>query len=244
VVARSDLKFATQHRSYTGCLPRIGSSGPLIYAKVRRDVTGKSPSKKSADPVAGTPGMLATWKGIAEYFGCNVRTVRRYEQERGLPVHRAPGRKGCTVFAYASELDAWMDSKDDNEQKPSPAVRAGRTAVHRDDAAQSHSLQPAVKQLPAKTVAEHWAIEALLRRWQVWIFAASALLIASPGLFWSVENHQSAFSDTTAKFDMLKSRPHVAAPATEDLILRGCASQNCNRLCSAKTPSDRTIAGS
>jgi len=56
--------------------------------------------------------VLAGWKGIASYFGCNVRTARRYEQERGLPVHRAPGKRGSTIFAHASELDAWLESRE------------------------------------------------------------------------------------------------------------------------------------
>jgi len=180
-----------------------------------------SPGKKSADSVTGTLGVLATWKGIAAYFGCNVRTVRRYEIERGLPVHRAPGTKGCTVFAYASELDAWLGSKDNNEQKHGPAVCPDRTALYCGDAEQNHSLEPAVSQLSAKTVAEHSAIEGLLRRKQPWIFAASALLIASLGLFWIVEDRQAASADTTAKLNKLESKPNFAAPATEDLILRG-----------------------
>jgi hypothetical protein len=40
-------------------------------------------------------------------FGCNERTAKRWE-ERGLPVHRVPSGKRGYVFAYPSELDAWL----------------------------------------------------------------------------------------------------------------------------------------
>ncbi|HET7698510.1 MAG TPA: hypothetical protein VFK57_22535 [Vicinamibacterales bacterium] len=51
---------------------------------------------------------LDTWKAIAAHVGRDVRTVLRWHKDRGLPVHRVPGGKGRSVFAYADELDAWM----------------------------------------------------------------------------------------------------------------------------------------
>ncbi len=49
---------------------------------------------------------LSTWAEIADYIGRDVRTARRYEAERGLPVRRLPGSRS-TVFALARDLDAW-----------------------------------------------------------------------------------------------------------------------------------------
>lgn len=51
---------------------------------------------------------LMSWKAIANYFDCDVRTARRWERDRALPVHRAPGGKRSAVFAYSGELDAWL----------------------------------------------------------------------------------------------------------------------------------------
>lgn len=51
---------------------------------------------------------LDSWKEIAAYLGRDQRTVIRWEQERGLPVHRMPGGKRAAVFAYSGELDAWL----------------------------------------------------------------------------------------------------------------------------------------
>jgi hypothetical protein len=53
---------------------------------------------------------LDSWKAIATYLGRDTGTVRRWERTRGLPVHRVPGGKGSSVFAYKSEIDAWLQS--------------------------------------------------------------------------------------------------------------------------------------
>src|SRR5450631_1904686 len=51
---------------------------------------------------------LDSWKEIALFFGRDERTVKRWEKERGLPVYRVPGRARGGVFAYAHELDGWL----------------------------------------------------------------------------------------------------------------------------------------
>jgi hypothetical protein len=50
---------------------------------------------------------LTSWKEIATYLKREVRTVVRWEKERGLPVHRVPGGQGRSVFAFTDELDRW-----------------------------------------------------------------------------------------------------------------------------------------
>jgi hypothetical protein len=51
---------------------------------------------------------LDSWKAIAAYLGREVRTVQRWEGERGLPVHRLPGGDKPRVYALKSELDTWL----------------------------------------------------------------------------------------------------------------------------------------
>ena len=51
---------------------------------------------------------LDSWKEIASFFGCDERTVKRWEKERGLPVHRLPGVGRGKVFAYSDELAEWL----------------------------------------------------------------------------------------------------------------------------------------
>jgi hypothetical protein len=51
---------------------------------------------------------LRDWKEIAAFFGRDERTVRRWERQRGLPVHRISGGARNLVFAYTDELERWL----------------------------------------------------------------------------------------------------------------------------------------
>lgn len=53
---------------------------------------------------------LNSWKEIASYVGRDVRTVIRWERQRGLPVHRVPGGGRQVVFAFPQEIDDWLAS--------------------------------------------------------------------------------------------------------------------------------------
>jgi TolB-like protein/Flp pilus assembly protein TadD len=55
---------------------------------------------------------LDSWKEIAAYLNRGVRTVRRWEREEGLPVHRHVHRVLGSVYAFKSEVDAWRGSGD------------------------------------------------------------------------------------------------------------------------------------
>ena len=54
---------------------------------------------------------LESWKEIAGYLGRDVTTVRRWEKREGMPVHRHVHDKGGSVYAFSSELDAWLQSR-------------------------------------------------------------------------------------------------------------------------------------
>src|SRR5688572_33248848 len=53
---------------------------------------------------------LDSWKEIAAYLNRSVRTVRRWERDEGLPVHRHMHQTLGSVYAEKSELDAWRDA--------------------------------------------------------------------------------------------------------------------------------------
>lgn len=73
-------------------------------------------------PLPALPAdRLDSWKEIAAYLDRGVRTVRRWEQEEGLPVHRQVHRTLGSVYAYRSEIDAW--------RKTGERRAAARTAV-------------------------------------------------------------------------------------------------------------------
>jgi len=61
--------------------------------------------------VSTASNRLDSWKEIAAYLNRGVRTVRRWETEEGLPVHRHVHRALGSVYAYKSEIDAWRSSE-------------------------------------------------------------------------------------------------------------------------------------
>lgn len=52
--------------------------------------------------------VLHSWKEIARYLGCGVRTVQRWEHDLGMPVRRPRGEIRSAVIALTSELDDWL----------------------------------------------------------------------------------------------------------------------------------------
>ena len=81
--------------------------------------------KRYPQPINRTPEpsrRLDSWKEIAEFLRSGERTVRRWEPERGLPVHRMPGNGRGRVFAYTAELSRWLETGGPDPAAPPPAV--------------------------------------------------------------------------------------------------------------------------
>src|SRR5579863_5968415 len=76
-----------------------------------------------SEPISGK--RLDSWKEIAAFMGRAERTVKRWETERGLPVHRVPGGGRSAVFAYSDELADWLKGRSaelDAEDSPSSGI--------------------------------------------------------------------------------------------------------------------------
>ncbi len=78
---------------------------------------------------------LDSWKEIAAYLKRDVRTVQRWEEHEGLPVHRHLHRTLGSIYAYKSELDAWWHNHSsairmDSDAAPLAACGAP-SATHR-----------------------------------------------------------------------------------------------------------------
>jgi TolB-like protein/Flp pilus assembly protein TadD len=97
------------------------------------DMAG-SKQPRSNPPPAIFPGRrrLDSWKEIASYLDRSEKTVRRWEEKEGLPVHRLLHEKRGSVFAYSDELEAWwesrkshhaVDAESPNQQLLDPATR-------------------------------------------------------------------------------------------------------------------------
>jgi TolB-like protein len=71
-----------------------------------------------------------SWKEIASYVKRDVSTVQRWEKLEGMPVHRHLHDKRGSVYAYSSELDAWLQSRKQrlvDEEKENTAQTADET---------------------------------------------------------------------------------------------------------------------
>jgi tetratricopeptide (TPR) repeat protein len=64
---------------------------------------------------------LDAWKSIARHLGRTCRTVQRWHEEYGLPIHRLGGDKG-PIYAYANELDEWMRNRGGLLMKDVPEI--------------------------------------------------------------------------------------------------------------------------
>src|SRR6266478_6893790 len=64
-------------------------------------------------PPSSTPpeDRLDSWKEIAAYLNRDVTTVQRWEKREGMPVHRHQHDRMGSVYAFSSELDAWVQSR-------------------------------------------------------------------------------------------------------------------------------------
>jgi Tol biopolymer transport system component len=69
---------------------------------------------------------LDSWKEIAAYLKRGERTVRRWEQAEGLPVHRHVHEKAASVYAYSGELDAWVQSRGAKSQASAAGMARSR----------------------------------------------------------------------------------------------------------------------
>jgi TolB-like protein/thioredoxin-like negative regulator of GroEL len=66
---------------------------------------------------------LDSWKEIAAYLKRGERTVRRWEREEGLPVHRHVHRVLGSVYAFKSEIETWRQAAARHERQGSSQSR-------------------------------------------------------------------------------------------------------------------------
>jgi Tol biopolymer transport system component len=75
------------------------------------------PASAPEEPRELSPGdRLGSWKAIAAYLKRDMTTVQRWERREGMPIHRHVHDKRGSVYAFRSELDAWL-----KERRPPPA---------------------------------------------------------------------------------------------------------------------------
>ena len=83
---------------------------------------------------------LDSWKAIAAYLNRGVRTVRRWEREEGMPVHRHVHNVLGSVYAYKAEIDTWRQNARGEVAAKRPPAR--RRSLAGDESARSIAVLP------------------------------------------------------------------------------------------------------
>lgn len=177
-------------------------------------------TQSSHTGIAAPPQKLVSWKSIASYFGCDERTAKRWEHERGLPVHRAPGGKRSAVFAFSSELEAWLGT--DTPSAPPPPLNATRQHGLIEDGPTPFSLHDSPRADPENTAAVvsplFW--KGASRGWKTGLVAAVATLVVTAVVLRLREpktvplpGPATAYASTSAG--------HIPPPGAQQIYLEG-----------------------
>jgi hypothetical protein len=62
--------------------------------------------------------ILSSWKEVAAFLKCSVRSCIRWEKEAGLPVHRTLDARGSRIYAHRAELEAWLRARPQPSEAP------------------------------------------------------------------------------------------------------------------------------
>ena len=150
-----------------------------------------------AQPAATNPDRrLDSWKEIAAFFGRDERTVRRWEKESTLPVHRVPGGAKGRVFAYETELAQWLATPQ--------AVATATSALA----------------LPVDQIQSHPKFFDL-RRAAKWAVAAGLCAAIAAGIVAYRKSHRFAVRAAEAGESRAQGRGKPATPEAEQLYLKG-----------------------
>ena len=155
---------------------------------------------------------LDSWKEIASFFARDERTVRRWEKEQALPVHRIPGGARGRVFAYENELCEWLSNSQALATEPCP-----------------QEAPPPEPISPPKTVRKRSSLH-LAEKWAVLAICAIAVAILSAYRNSWIAGHASV------TFRNPNLRAVNPSAEVEDLYLKGRYHWN------RRTPDDLNLA--
>jgi tetratricopeptide (TPR) repeat protein len=155
---------------------------------------------------------LDSWKEIAGFFDRDERTVKRWEKERQLPVHRLPGGSRARVFAFTDELKRWMHSL---ESAPAEANPPAETTEIPDD------IQTGMPQLPAEDLTgESERLAPVTRSPKSWLAAAICVGLAILAVLIMVMSHRKHVLAST-KRGTTAVAAHMPNAEAEEFYLQG-----------------------
>jgi len=144
-----------------------------------------------------------SWKEIATFLDRDIRTVWRWEKERGLPIHRVPGDGRRAVFAYQSEVEAWLNRAE--HVSVSLDEHLPDTTKSPDESAFELSSKGTRRKTPTQLV--------------VWVLGIAAVLVAAGLIFlfngavgsWALGRHVTR----------IKRVSPISAASTQGIIIDG-----------------------
>jgi tetratricopeptide (TPR) repeat protein len=168
---------------------------------------------------AAKKDILQGWKDIAAYVSRDVRTVKRWEKQRGLPVRRMPGDGRANVYALIPELDNWLSNgvpaEVEQDLDTDPVLDLDDSQVSETSVGEPVYLEREIVQ-PAPTHRRRW------------IYAAVAIVclgaVAAVALGLRARHHEITTDDVppfspTQTVQFVKSNSKV--PGVDALYLRG-----------------------
>jgi hypothetical protein len=181
-----------------------------------------------------------SWKEVAAYLGHDIRTVRRWEKEKALPVHRIQGHRGRSVYAFRTEIDAWLLKKnedqqldEDREARLTNGMSAAQARAEENSQGIAPSLVTAVKSNAIAGLGSSSTPEANPRSQRITIsdrprftslttsFLIILVLILSAGLIWLVfDRHASVTVEANDPTEITFVSP-ILPQRDQTIIIRG-----------------------
>ncbi len=173
--------------------------------------TKDRPEAFSGAPSGEVRARLGSWKEIAAFFDKDVRTVRRWEAERSLPVHRIPGGQRGGVYAYVGELQAWLEDRDGAPEMEAEAP-AGFELTPEDEVSGTVTVEATAEAAPLEA-----------RRFGLGTWSAVGVVLVAVGIFAGLkleERHRERLvTASSAEAEPAgKASPNAEA---QELYLRG-----------------------
>jgi tetratricopeptide (TPR) repeat protein len=195
-----EFVFSSLPSRYTGSTSATSKESAQLAARVEAHMMSRTAGSTAENR------RIDSWKEIAAFFDRDERTVKRWEKERGLPVHRLPGERGG-VFAWSQELTAWLNSTAANGKSSDEAVPAPPIVVAPVPPSPEPPTVPAVPPVPSPP--------------RAFIRASIIVLALAGSLFYSFHFLRRSFHLRTFIGDNRPAPHHIPDPEAQEFYLKG-----------------------
>jgi formylglycine-generating enzyme required for sulfatase activity len=125
---------------------------------------------------------LDSWKEIVSYLKRSEKTCRLWERKFGLPVHRIADSPKAHVFAYADEIDRWLQNK--LEQQAAVGKDGILPVIGGGDGRGITASIPEALRLPEAKEYDLKTLLKIIRKPRIFIPTIAILVILGSGGYW------------------------------------------------------------